>query len=70
MDSLPGLTLPMQKPIKILEITGFFYERERFIAGNSQSDAVVGGDIQTEQYSGGEFYTVHTAQEVFGIEIH
>ena len=40
------------------------------VGGDSQSDAVVGGDIQTEQYSGGEFYTVHTAQEVFGIEIH
>ena len=38
------------------------------VGGDTQSDDV-GGEIQTVQSSGGEFYTGHTAEEVFGIEI-
>ena len=38
------------------------------VRGDTQSDDV-GGEIQTVQSSGGEFYTGHTAEEVFGIEI-
>ena len=38
------------------------------VGGDTQSDDF-GVEIQTVQSSGGEFYTGHTAEEVFGIEI-